>query len=40
MLARAAIFVVAHVAIVAATVAIGTAAQDSNSRIAVVEAGL
>jgi hypothetical protein len=40
MLARTAIFVAAHIAIIAATVAIGTAAQDSNTRIAVVEAGL
>lgn len=40
MLARAAIFIVAHAAIVAATVAIGTAAQNEPSRIAVVEAGL
>ena len=40
MLTRAAIFIVAHAAIVAATVAIGTAGQTDTSRIAVVEAGL
>ncbi|MDO9383427.1 MAG: hypothetical protein Q7T86_11245 [Hyphomicrobiaceae bacterium] len=39
MFARAAIFVFAHAAIVAATVAIGTAAQDEPTRVAVVAAG-
>lgn len=40
MLARTAFFVMAHVAIVAATVAIGTAAQDGSSQTVALASGL
>ncbi len=40
MLARTALFVMAHVAIVAATVAIGTAAQEGGSLPITIASGL